>query len=114
MDRRQLFTGAAALAVAASVPAASFAATDPALSFIDRWNDLNNTANAMEWEAFEAFYKANVFPIEKAAKNGAVPPAQSAEGAAAMLRKALSWDDMEDMDANLVRSALAYLEGASL
>ena len=113
MNRRLFLTAATAASFTAgsvSAELSSVVAADPAMAFMNHWNALEKQANALEWDVFEAFYRTNVFPIEKAAKDGDVPIAESAEGAAAMLRKALSWDDMEEMDAHLVRSALAYLE----
>lgn len=116
--RKFLRSSAAAVAIggmtAMTVPAAAVVNTpDPILAFIQRWDaviaDYESVRRSAEEE--NALWKANIAPMEDRCTRGDIPNATTAEGAAAAIRKALSFNDMEPQDANLVRSALAFLEG---
>ena len=117
---RRAFTRTGTALAAIAIPSSGIASmqangsapvADPVLALIQKWDAATAKANSMEWPAFKAFYDENVTPIELAVNEG-LPPATTREGAAAALRKALSFDDLENQDASLVRAALGYLEGS--
>lgn len=115
MNRRGFLghVGGAYTAITLGAAASTIIVADPALAFLNRWESLVEAAMGMPAEEQFDFYASDITPIERAVSRGEVPAAESAQGAAAMLRKALSWDDMEEMDAALVTSALKYLEQAA-
>lgn len=122
MNRRQILrtlaAGSAAGALAGGMvimatPSAAEASSDPCLAFVQKWNSVQIECDSVSDEAVDAFYEREVVTFEQIATYGTIPAATTAEGAAAALRKALAFGDMEKQDANLVRAALAYLEGGA-
>ncbi len=80
-------------------------ATDPLLAFLNNWTGLVSQPASEDI----TFWKEHVAPIEKTVRDGPLPAATTAAGAAAALEQALSFGDMEAQDANLVQAALAFL-----
>lgn len=121
---RRSFLGSTAGAGAATITAGSlalpaFAAaapTDPLLAFVTAWEAAiaENAAIARaapDDEAPNAHERTYVAPFLARAESGDVPVATTAQGAAAALRRVLSWDDQEAQDITMIRAALAFLQG---
>lgn len=91
---------------------AMVAGYDPLMAFLTKWDRViaEYEAGRRGTEGDDVFWQAHVAPMEDQCSSGCLPDATTAEGAAAAIRKALSYGDMERQDANLVRSALAFLE----
>ncbi|ALN75819.1 hypothetical protein [Aureimonas sp. AU20] len=120
MNRREALRTLAAGSVAGALvggiaimatPSAADAAADPCLAFVTGWEEAGEHCGKLLDEDIDGYWESYVRPFEEIATYGTIPAATSAEGAATALRKALAFGDMEQQDANLVRAALAYLEG---
>ncbi|WP_168990385.1 hypothetical protein [Aureimonas flava] len=114
---RTLAAGSAAGALAGglftlAVPAAE-AAADPCLAFVTAWDAASDQLAAAPHDAQEDVWKARCEPFDRAAFRGEIPAATTAAGAAAAIRKAINFGDMQEQDEALVRAALAYLDGAA-
>lgn len=94
-----------------AMEACAAVASDPCLAFIQQWTGLQEECNRSP-EAQDNFYEQHLAPFEQMAVEG-IPTATTREGAAAALRKLLSFGDVQGQpqDANLVKAALAFLEG---
>lgn len=123
MNRREalrtLAAGSAAGALAAgavvAVTPAEAVAADPCLAFVSAWKAGRDRCSAAP---DDRFYDERVKPFEQAAAFGTIPAATTTEGAASALRMILhiaacegDLAALEPQDANLIRAALAYLEG---
>ena len=123
MNRREalcvLATGSAVgaltggVVVMAAPPSAAEASADPCLAFVQQWSAVQDECNRLSLHDDADFYEREVVPFEEVATYGTIPAATTPQGAAAALRKAMAFGDMQQQDANLIRAALAFLEAGA-
>ncbi len=88
-------------------------AADPCLAFVAAWNAAFGSCAAATDDASADVWIAQCQPFDRAAFLGEIPAATTAAGAAAAIRKAINFGDMQQQDEALLRAALAYLDGAA-
>lgn len=110
ISRRGFFGHAAGAYSAIAMTGGSIALADPVITFLREWDVAVEGLDTVPAGGSDDYWHRVVEPYESRACEGNIPDATTAEGAIAAIRKALAFNDMENQDASLVRSALAYLE----
>lgn len=89
------------------------AGADPLLAFIERWEAEEKACAALSDSDFDAEWDRRNAPFAAAAKEGTLPRATTAAGAASALRRALRDADLSPSERGQMNAALSFLEAAA-
>lgn len=109
--------GTALAAVQCQPTEAPAAELDPFLAFLAAWQEAEQRFNALPYgasdEEDDEAFEATAGPFDQRCYDGDMPAATTAAGAAAALRKIISFGGIQGQpqDEHLLNVALAFLEG---